>query len=157
MSEENEFAENESEGVKSLRKAYEAQKKQNDELQAELQAFRSERRQSSVADVLKAKGLPAGAAKLYNGDDVSEEAVGKWLEEFADVFGVKSAENDANSQNAQRVTAASGGAVDSIAAGDSKGPILGDPNEMLHAMNTLPYEELQRLGYLPKSGTLFSR
>lgn len=156
MPEEN-FSGEESEGIKSLRKAYDAQKSQLDEALKELGTFRAERRQSSVADVLKAKGLPASAAKLYHGEDVSEEAVGKWLEEFADVFGVKSNENDANAQNAQRVSAASGGVADSIATGEGNQPILGNPEEIANAIKTLPYEELQRLGYMPKSGTLFSR
>jgi len=150
--------EDQGEGIKSLRKQYEALKAERDAQAKELATFKAAQRQSSVAEVLKAKGLPAGAAKLYHGDDTSEEAVGKWLEEFADVFGGASAgeSNDANAANAQRVSAASGGASNSIVAGPD-GKVLGDPNEMLHAMQTLPYEELQRLGYLPKSGTLFSR
>lgn len=158
MSEEN-FSEEESEGIKSLRKAYDAQKKQLDEAMKELGTFRAERRQSSVAEVLKAKGLPATAAKLYHGEDTSEEAVGKWIEEFADVFGTpKASENDQNAANAARVSGASGGVGSPVApSGDAGNPVLGDPVEMLHAMQTLPYEELQRLGMLPKSGTLFSR
>lgn len=157
MSDENDFTEDQGEGIKNLRKQYEALKKQNDELLGQLTTFQAEKRQSTVSEVLKAKGLPATAAKLYHGEDVSEEAVGKWLEEFADVFGVKSNENDANAQNAQRVSAASGGVADSIATGEGKQPILGNPEEIANAIKTLPYEELQRLGYMPASGTLFSR
>lgn len=159
MSEEN-FSEEESEGIKSLRKAYDAQKKQLDEAMKELGTFRAERRQSSVADVLKAKGLPASAAKLYHGEDTSAEAVGKWIEEFADVFGTGSQanENDQNAANAARVSGASGGTGSPVApSGDAKSPVLGDPAELMHAMQTLPYEELQRLGIMPPSGTLFSR
>lgn len=151
--------EDQGEGIKGLRKQYEALKAERDAQAKELAAFKAAQRQSSVAEVLKAKGLPATAAKLYNGDDTSEEAVGKWLEEFADVFGGTSAGSaeDSNAADAQRVSAASGGASSGTAVEAGGNSIIGDPAEMLHLMQTLPYEELQKRGYMPPSGTLFSR
>jgi len=140
----------EGEGIKNLRNRVKAQEKEL----AELRAFREEaakaKRQESVAGVLKAKGIPAGAAKFYDGEDTSEDAVGKWLEAHADVFQIKSAEDsgprvDENALAAQRVTAQSFGTTTNHAP-------LGramDPEEALRLVQTQPYEELEKLGLVP--------
>lgn len=153
MSEEN-LPDEEGDGIKNLRKQYDAIKKERDEFATELDTFRAEKRVSSVAEVFKAKNLPENAAKLYTGSDTSPEAVGKWIEEFADVFNVKPVD-DANAQNAQRVSDASFGAPDNEPAPQG-GQVLGDPAEIQRAITTLPYEELVKLGYMPKQGTLFN-
>lgn len=164
MSNENDFDDedgNDGEGIKNLRKQYNDMKKQNDELVKELGTFRSERRVSTVSDILKAKGVPSSAAKFYTGDDTSEDAVGKWLEENADVFNVSGAsssgEIDANAQSAQRISAASFGQPSDNNAKVPQGQaVMGDPAEMLRFVQTAPYEELVRLGYMPQTGTLFN-
>lgn len=158
MSDEIDTPENsDSNGIANLRKQYEEQKKQNDQLLAELNSFRSEKRQATVAEVLKAKGVPAAAARLYQGDDVSEDAVGKWLEENADVFGAPSRQVDPNEAAAARVAAASFGNTAGVQQDPAPGQVLGDPEQILHAINTLPYEELQKLGLMPKdTGNLFN-
>ena len=140
-----------SEGIKSLRKQFEAQKKELAELREFREKASREQRQSSVAEVLKAKGIPAGAAKFYDGDDTSEDAVGKWLEAHADVFQIKSPEGDdgqqvdENAQAAKRVTTQSFGTTTNHAP-------LGramDPEEALRLIQTQPYEELEKLGLVP--------
>lgn len=160
MSDEFDFDDEQGEGIKNLRKQYDAMKKQNDELAKQLSAFQSEKRQATVAEILKAKGVPTSAAKLYTGDDASEDAVGKWIEDFADVFHVqtegKAGENDANANSVQRISAASFG-QNTDAPGSTDGqPIMGDPVELLNYVRNAPMEELQRIGYMPKPGELFS-
>jgi hypothetical protein len=155
MSDEDDTTE-EGEGVASLRKQYAALKKQLDERDTELGTLRAEKRKSTVAGILKAKGVPEAAASLYNGEDVSDDAVGKWLENYADVFGVKQeAAPDANSQNAQRVSDASFGNSDDTGIG-ATGQMLGDPAELERLMRSLPYEELQKRGLVPASGGLYT-
>lgn len=154
MSSENDFESgDEGEGVKNLRKQYDAQKKQLDELTSELNKFRAKERTSTVAEYLKAKGIPATAASLYNGDDTSEDAVGKWVETYADVFNLSTNQSkqqspvDANLQSMQRVSNASLGNSGSADL-DAIGQVLGDPEELARAMQTLPYEELVKRGYI---------
>ena len=145
MSDETEL--NDSNGIANLRKQYEETQKALKEAQSELGQYRAEKRKASVAEVLKAKGLPERAASLYSGEDTSEDAVGKWVEEYADVFGVKQ-EEDPNAQAAERLAAASTGNSASIQNAGKQ--VLGDPEAILHAIQTLPYDELVKLGYMPE-------
>lgn len=158
MSDENEFDGNEGEGVASLRKQYNALKKQNDEMLASLANYQKQERQSTLAAALKAKGLPEKAASLYTGDDVSDDAVGKWLESYADVFGAAPQQQtsttviDPNAEAAQRTSAA---AYENAEPGfDQLGQVFGDPSEAEKLMRSLPYEELEKRGWVPAAGTL---
>lgn len=161
MSDENDDAQNDSDGIKNLRKQYESQAKENGELRKQLEGFLAKERTTSVAGVLKAKGLSEKAAKFYTGEDVSEEAVGKWLEENAEVFGVKQEQNqnpgsDPNALAAQRLSQAAGGAQDPITNAPGNQQIIGDPAEIERLIRTAPYEELVKLGYMPDvTGTLY--
>lgn len=153
MSDDNDTVENEGEGIKNLRKQYEATAKENAEMRKQLDEFNKSRRQETVAGLLKAKGVPISAASFYTDDDVSEDAVGKWVEAHADVFQVKTDdtndEDDANTQNAQRVTQNSFGAVqNNVTPGK-----IHDPVEALRLIESgMPYEELEKLGLVaPKS------
>lgn len=153
MSDENDT--NEGNGIADLRKQYETLAKQNKTLLDEVSTYRAEKRQATVAEVLKAKGLPAKAASLYSDEDVSEDAVNKWAEQYAEVFGVKQAADEAankNAQDAKRVSDASHGQPVEGVNPFTPGMVIGDPVEMEHAIRTLPYEELVRLGYMPKPG-----
>lgn len=154
MSDETDFTDDaEGNGIKDLRKKYEAEKKSRGELEARLAVFEKAQRVDTLADVFKAKGLDEAkakaAAKLYNGDDVSEDAAGKWLADYADLFPVaQTTEPDANTLNAARVAAASHGSADSGVAGNSNA-LLGDPFEIQRLFDTLPHAELVKLGLIP--------
>jgi hypothetical protein len=144
MSDENDDMESESEGIKGLRKQYEAQAKELKEAQARLAELDKAKRQSSVADILTAKGVSATAAKFYSDDDVSEDAVGKWVEAHADVFGINKAETDnstpdPNAEAARRVAEASFGTSPDFASVVGR---VADPEAAMRAIKTLPYEEL---------------
>lgn len=125
--------------------------------------FRTSQRTETVKGILKAKGVPESAARLYTGDDVSDDAVGKWIDEYKDVFtGAPAGQQaggagtvDPNAAAAQRVSDASyGNAQTPQAAGDNK--ILGAPEEILRALQTLPMDDLIKMGYMPKPGTIFN-
>ena len=75
-----------SEGIKNLRKQFEQQQKELAEARKQLDEFNKAKRQETVAELLKAKGVSPAAAKFYDGDDTSEDAVGKWVEAHADVL-----------------------------------------------------------------------
>lgn len=144
-------------GIASLREAHEKLQKELKAAHDELSGYRAEKRSQTVAEILKAKGANPAAAKLYTGEDTSEGAVGKWLEDNADVFGVVSnGAPDPNAQNAQRVADASFGNVQSIQNGPGNQVVLGDPESIQHAIDTLSYDELVKLGYMPPRGQLFT-
>lgn len=146
------------EGIKNLRKEFEALKKQLAERDQELDGYRAEKRQRTVQEVLKAKGLPEKVASLYQSDDASEEAVGKWIEEFGDVFGVKQEQKADDSQNrevqrVQEVFSAPETSIDRVPGG---GKLVGDPNELLAQMKALSYDQLVEAGLLPNvKGSLY--
>lgn len=145
---------NDTNGVKQLRahakQTAQALKEANDRLAA----FEARDREATVKAALKAKGLNEKVATFYSGD-ASEDAVTKWIEDNADVFGATSSAPsggsvpDANALAAARAAAASGGsATPDPGVGDGK-RIWGDPAEVQRLIQTLPYPELVRLGYMP--------
>lgn len=80
--------------VKKLRKAKRADEKRIKELSEQLEGFLKEKKESTVRQVLEKKGVNAKAARLIlkDLDDVSEEAVSNWLDDNADLFGIKVAD-----------------------------------------------------------------
>lgn len=156
MSDELEIQESDSEGIKSLRKQYEQTAKELKETQARLAEYDQRERRESVAGILKAKGVSPSAAKFYSEDDVSEDAVGKWVEAHADVFGLGKAETnneiDPNAEAARRVAEASFGATEDR---PSIGARVADPEEALRLMQTLPYDELVKHGLVPDPSQLW--
>ena len=77
--------------VKKLRKAKRADEKRIKELSEQLEGFLKEKKESTVRQVLEKKGVNAKAARLImkDLDDVNEETVNSWLEDNADLFGIK--------------------------------------------------------------------
>ena len=77
--------------VKKLRKAKRSDEKRIKELSEQLEGFLKEKKESTVRQVLEKKGVNAKAARLImkNLEDVNEEAVNNWLDENADLFGIK--------------------------------------------------------------------
>lgn len=88
--------------LKQARKAARDNAKLVKELRAQLEeqgqtlaSLQTEKRQSTVADLLKAKGANPSLARWLAKDDVeaTDEAVSKWLDENGEVFGYKPAGN----------------------------------------------------------------
>lgn len=74
--------------VKQLRKADRAKEKRIKEMEAELNAYRSEKRSQTISQVLETEGVPTKIAKFIPSDVTDPEAVKAWLNENADIFGV---------------------------------------------------------------------
>ena len=138
---------NDSDGIANLRKQYDELKASLTERDKKIAAFEKKERNSSLGEILKAKGLKETVANHYSGD-VSEEAVTQWA---TDLGLLSVSENDANAEAARRAAAASGDSG-SLSVDQSVTPgqrVLGDPEQILNALNTLPYAELVKLGYMP--------
>jgi hypothetical protein len=76
-------------GIKDLRKAKRADEKRIKELMERLEKFERQERESTVAKVLESKGVNSKAARLIlkDLDEVNEEAVSNWLEDNGDLIG----------------------------------------------------------------------
>ena len=77
--------------VKKLRKAKRADEKRIKELTEQLETLSKAQRERVVKEVLEKKGVNAKATRLVlkDLDDVSEESVNNWLDDNADLFGIK--------------------------------------------------------------------
>lgn len=77
--------------LKKLRKAKRADEKRIKELTDQLETLSKAQRERTVKEVLESKGVNAKAARLILKDieEVNEESVNAWLEDNADLFGIK--------------------------------------------------------------------
>ncbi len=77
--------------LKKLRKAKRADEKRIKELTEQLEGLSKVQRERTVKEVLEKKGVNAKAARLVLKDleDVNEESVNNWLDDNADLFGIK--------------------------------------------------------------------
>lgn len=89
--------------VKDLRKQLREQAKAYKALEGEVQSFKAEKRVTTVADALQKKGVNPKVAKLIPDTvEPTEEAVGKWLDEWADALNIQRTEAPAEGgQNAE--------------------------------------------------------
>ena len=92
-----EYAGDGSDLLKKLRKAKRADEKRIKELTEQLEGLTKVQRERVVKEVLAKKGVNEKAARLVlkDLDDVNEESVSNWLDDNADLFGIKVAEQDA--------------------------------------------------------------
>lgn len=78
--------------IKDMRKRERQKDKRIQELEEKVATFDKIARESSIKSILEKKGVPAKASNLILKDldgDVSEEAVSKWLDTYADVLNIK--------------------------------------------------------------------
>lgn len=88
---------NDSDLVRTLRKALKTANQSLKEKDDALTAYSKKERASSLADVLKEKGLSPKAAALYPADaDTSAEAVDAWVSEYGELFGIVKQESTAD-------------------------------------------------------------
>jgi hypothetical protein len=75
--------------IRDLRKAYNAKDKRVRELEEQLAGLSKSSRDRSLKEVLQARGLNPKVAALVPSDvEPTEEAIGKWLDDYGDVFGL---------------------------------------------------------------------
>ena len=91
------FGASESDLLKKLRKAKRSDEKRIKELTEQLEGLSKVQRERVVKEVLEKKGVNLKAARLVlkDLDDVNEESVSNWLDDNADLFGIKVAEQEA--------------------------------------------------------------
>ena len=84
--------------LKKLRKAKRNDEKRIKELTEQLEGLSKVQRERTVKEVLEKKGVNAKAARLIlkDIDDVNEETVSNWLDDNADLFGIKVQKDEAN-------------------------------------------------------------
>ncbi len=82
--------------VKQLRKATKQKDKELAELKAQYESLAKANRERAIKDALASRGVNTKIASFIPQDiDPTEESVSKWLENYADVFGVQQAETQA--------------------------------------------------------------
>ena len=83
--------------LKKLRKAKRADEKRIKELTEQLETLSKGQRERVVKEVLAKKGVNEKAARLVlkDLDDVNEESVSHWLDDNADLFGIKVQQEEA--------------------------------------------------------------
>ena len=76
--------------VKQLRKASKQKDKELNELKAQFESLNKSQRERAIKDALAARGVNSKIASFIPQDiDPTEESVSKWLEDYADVFGIE--------------------------------------------------------------------
>ena len=82
--------------VKQLRKASKQKDKELNELKAQFESLNKAQRERTIKDALAARGVNSKIASFIPQDiDPTEESVSKWLEDYADVFGLETGQNQA--------------------------------------------------------------
>ena len=80
--------------VKQLRKAAKQKDKELAELRAQFDGLSKAQRERSIKDALERRGVNQKIASFIPQDiDPTEESVSKWLEDYADVFGIDLGQN----------------------------------------------------------------
>jgi hypothetical protein len=82
--------------VKQLRKASKQKDKELQELRSQFESLNKSQRERAIKDALAARGVNSKIASFIPQDiDPTEESVSKWLEDYADVFGIESSQTQA--------------------------------------------------------------
>ena len=76
--------------VKQLRKASKQKDKELQELRSQFEYLNNAQRERAIKDALASRGVNSKIASFIPQDiDPTEESVSKWLEDYADVFGIE--------------------------------------------------------------------
>jgi len=82
--------------VKQLRKAAKAKDKELQELKSQFESLNKAQRDRAIKDALASRGVNSKIASFIPQDiDPTEESVSKWLEDYADVFGIETSQTQA--------------------------------------------------------------
>ena len=84
------FGDSSNDLVKQLRKASKQKDKELQELRSQFESLNKTQRERTIKDALAARGVNSKIASFIPQDiDPTEESVSKWLEDYADVFGIE--------------------------------------------------------------------
>jgi hypothetical protein len=82
--------------VKQLRKASKQKDKELAELRSQFESLSKGQRERAIKDALASRGVNSKIASFIPQDiDPTEESVSKWLEDYADVFGIETGQTQA--------------------------------------------------------------
>ena len=86
--------------VKQLRKASKQKDKELNELRSQFESLNSAQRERAIKDALASRGVNSKIASFIPQDiDPTEESVSKWLEDYADVFGIEVSQTQTHNVN----------------------------------------------------------
>ena len=134
--------------VKQLRKASKAKDKELAELRSQFESLSKGQRERAIKDALAARGVNGKIAAFIPQDiDPTEESVSKWLEDYADVFGIEVSQtqtpnvNPADAAAYKRMT----NSADSGASPEHNGDIM---QKLMNANSKEELDEVIRMSGL---------
>jgi len=134
--------------VKQLRKASKQKDKELQELRSQFETLSKGQRERAIKDALAARGVNSKIASFIPQDiDPTEESVSKWLEDYADVFGIETSQtqtpnvNPADAAAYKRMT----NSADSGASPEHNGDIM---QKLMNANSKEELDDVIRLSGL---------
>ena len=134
--------------VKQLRKASKQKDKELNELRSQFESLSKGQRERSIKDALASRGINPKIASFIPQDiDPTEESVSKWLEDYADVFGIETSQtqtpnvNPADAAAYKRMT----NSADSGASPEHNGDIM---QKLMNANSKEELDEVIRMSGL---------
>jgi len=134
--------------VKQLRKASKQKDKELAELRSQFDSLSKGQRERAIKDALAARGVNGKIAAFIPQDiDPTEESVSKWLEDYADVFGIETSQtqtpnvNPADAAAYKRMT----NSADSGASPEHNGDIM---QKLMNANSKEELDDVIRLSGL---------
>ena len=134
--------------VKQLRKASKQKDKELQELRSQFESLSKGQRERAIKDALAARGVNSKIASFIPQDiDPTEESVSKWLEDYADVFGIETSQtqtpnvNPADAAAYKRMT----NSADSGASPEHNGDIM---QKLMNANSKEELDDVIRLSGL---------
>ena len=86
--------------VKQLRKAAKQKDRELQELRSQFEGLNQMQRDRAIKDALASRGVNSKIASFIPQDiDPTEESVSKWLEDYADVFGIEVSQTQTHNVN----------------------------------------------------------
>jgi len=134
--------------VKQLRKASKQKDKELNELRSQFESLSKGQRDRTIKDALASRGINPKIASFIPQDiDPTEESVSKWLEDYADVFGIETSQtqtpnvNPADAAAYKRMT----NSADSGASPEHNGDIM---QKLMNANSKEELDDIIRLSGL---------
>ena len=135
--------------VKQLRKTNKQKEKELSDLKAQFETLSKAQRERTIKDALERRGVNQKIAAFIPQDiDPTEESVSKWLEDYADVFGIETSQtqtqpniNPADAAAYKRMT----NSADSGASPEHNGDIM---QKLMNANSKEELDDVIRLSGL---------
>jgi hypothetical protein len=135
--------------VKQLRKATKQKDKELAELKAQFENLNKAQRERAIKDALESRGVNSKIASFIPQDiDPTEESVSKWLEDYADVFGIETNQNQATPNVDPAQAAAYKRMTNAVETGSSPGHNDSVMHKLVNANSKEELDEIIRLSGL---------